>query len=50
MNTYLFEVTFKKNKEQTYDYVRATSKEDAARKISEQYGDISIIGISRVGN
>lgn len=49
-NTYKYEVTFKKNKVQTYEEIRACSKGDAAKKIFERYGDIQIISISRVGN
>ena len=50
MNVYLYEVTYKKNGKQTYCKVRATSKEDAIIKVSEIYGDITVVGVSRIGN
>ena len=50
MNTYLYEITFKKNGNQTYDHIRAANKEDAIIKLSKNLGDITIIGVSRIGH
>lgn len=50
MNTYLYEVTYRKNGEQTYEHVRAVSKEDAIQKVAELRQDIAPLGVSRIGN
>ena len=48
--TYMYEVTFKHSLGQTWDQVRASSKEDAIQKIKNTYVDAEIISVSRVGN
>lgn len=50
MNTYLYEVTYKKNGEQTYEHVRASSKLEALQKLAKWRGDIIPVSVSRIGN
>ncbi len=50
MNTYLYEVTYKKNNKQNYCNIRAAGKEYAIQKIFNMYGEIEIISVSRIGN
>ena len=52
MNSYLYEVTFRKRGEQNWDRVRANSKDDAITKIKQIYGydDLIPVGVSRIGN
>lgn len=49
-HTYLYEVTFCKDKENHYRYIRASDKVDAVFQITKTYGDVSIVSISLVGN
>ncbi len=48
--TYLYEVTYKKNGEQTYVTVRAANKLEAIQEIAKVYGDITPVSVSRIGN
>ncbi len=50
MNTYLYEVTYKKNNEQTYTEVRDTSKENAFEIVNKNIGDITLVGVTLMGN
>ena len=50
MNTYLYEVTYKKEGIQSYCTVRATDELDAVQEVCANHGDITPVSVSRIRN